>query len=358
MCRTLAGNKCEYLTVTSKDKDPTSAKAMSKKGIFISARVHPGESNASWMMKGLIDFLVSAAPEARALREKFVFKIVPMINPDGVINGNYRCSLCGSDLNRRYKTPSKVLHPVVYSIKRLVKAFSKERELALFVDLHGHSRRKNIFMYGNSGSTPQEQTDSRLFPFILSKLCDFFSFESCRFSMHKSKEATARIAIYKEVKIPSIYTLEASFSGADKGQLKDHHFTTEHLMVMGRKVLEALIVYSKINVAQTIAELKPKKKEVGEEEEKEPHIAMDQGYKELTFEGIHKELSDNKQLIKMTEGAEEGEGGGSSESESDPSEDNLEEEEIAKIVPLKSAKKKPVEPKKKPVPEVKPPKKK
>jgi hypothetical protein len=39
--------------------------------------------------------------------------------------------------------------------------------------------------------------------------------------MHRSKEATARVAIYKEVKIPSIYTLEASFSGADRGHLKD-----------------------------------------------------------------------------------------------------------------------------------------
>jgi murein tripeptide amidase MpaA len=121
-----------------------------KKGIFISARVHPGESNASWMMKGLIDFLVSKAPEARVLREKFVFKIVPMLNPDGVINGNYRCSLAGSDLNRRYKNPSKVLFPVIYNIKRFVKNFSKERELDLFCDLHGHSRKKSIFMYGNT----------------------------------------------------------------------------------------------------------------------------------------------------------------------------------------------------------------
>ncbi len=56
-------------------------------------------------MKGIIDFLVSNCPEARVLREKFVFKIIPMLNPDGVINGNYRCSLSGSDLNRRWKSP-------------------------------------------------------------------------------------------------------------------------------------------------------------------------------------------------------------------------------------------------------------
>jgi hypothetical protein len=64
LTRTLAGNRCEYITITSKDKDPKSERALAKKGVFIAARVHPGESNSSWMMKGIIDFLVSSAPEA------------------------------------------------------------------------------------------------------------------------------------------------------------------------------------------------------------------------------------------------------------------------------------------------------
>ena len=121
LCRTLAGNRCEYITITSKDKDPHGMKAKSKKGVFISSRVHPGESNSSWMMKGLIDFLVSNAPEAKALRDHFVFKIVPILNPDGVINGNYRCSLSGQDLNRRWKNPNKVLHPVISNVKKLAR---------------------------------------------------------------------------------------------------------------------------------------------------------------------------------------------------------------------------------------------
>jgi len=102
------------------------------------------------MMKGVIDFLVSNAPEAKALREHFVFKIVPILNPDGVINGNYRCSLSGQDLNRRWKNPNKVLHPVISNVKKLMRTFAKERECVLYCDLHGHSRRKNIFMYGNN----------------------------------------------------------------------------------------------------------------------------------------------------------------------------------------------------------------
>jgi murein tripeptide amidase MpaA len=52
------------------------------------------------MMHGFLKFITGNSPEAREMRKKFVFKIVPMINPDGVIGGNYRSSFSGSDLNR------------------------------------------------------------------------------------------------------------------------------------------------------------------------------------------------------------------------------------------------------------------
>ncbi len=53
------------------------------------------------MMHGIIDFLTSDNAVAATLRRRFLFRIVPMLNPDGVINGNYRCSLSG-----RYLLPS------------------------------------------------------------------------------------------------------------------------------------------------------------------------------------------------------------------------------------------------------------
>lgn len=108
-------------------------------------------------MKGAIDFLTDDKdPMAEYLRQKFVFKIIPMLNPDGVINGNYRCSLAGCDLNRRWKAPSKVLHPTIYQTKQLIINFAKEREVTAYCDFHGHSRRKNIFMYGcNISGSPE-----------------------------------------------------------------------------------------------------------------------------------------------------------------------------------------------------------
>ena len=65
-----------------------------RKIVVLTARVHPGEANASWMMEGLLRFLTDP-DDAKAchLRACIIFKIVPMLNPDGVINGNYRCNL-------------------------------------------------------------------------------------------------------------------------------------------------------------------------------------------------------------------------------------------------------------------------
>ncbi len=59
------------------------------------ARIHPGESNSSFIIQGAINFLISENTDAVLLRKKFIFKIIPMINVDGVIGGNYRCSLSG-----------------------------------------------------------------------------------------------------------------------------------------------------------------------------------------------------------------------------------------------------------------------
>lgn len=118
LCKTLNGEACEVLTISSRDKLENYNQ---RKGVVLTARVHPGETVSSWMMRGLLYFLTDPDnEEAKLLREKFVFKVIPMLNPDGVINGNYRCSLAGCDLNRRWKTPSKVIHPTIYHVKKLV----------------------------------------------------------------------------------------------------------------------------------------------------------------------------------------------------------------------------------------------
>ena len=68
---------------------------MQKKYVIVTGRVHPGECCGSWMMQGLIRFITGNSRPAIALRNKLIFKIIPMSNPDGVIIGNYRSSMSG-----------------------------------------------------------------------------------------------------------------------------------------------------------------------------------------------------------------------------------------------------------------------
>lgn len=73
----------------------------------------------SHLVEYIIDYLLSNHPTARMLRENFIFKIIPMLNVDGVINGNYRCNLFGADLNRQWIDPSRKTHPTIYYAKNV-----------------------------------------------------------------------------------------------------------------------------------------------------------------------------------------------------------------------------------------------
>lgn len=70
--------------------------------ILITSRVHSGETPASFVFKGMLDFLLSDKKEARLLRKLYTFVLIPCLNPDGVLCGNYRNSLAGVDLNRQW----------------------------------------------------------------------------------------------------------------------------------------------------------------------------------------------------------------------------------------------------------------
>lgn len=186
---------------------------------MITARVHPGESNSSFIMEGVLRFLTSNQREAKLLRANYIFKIVPMLNPDGVIYGNYRCSLLGVDLNRRWINPSKILHPTIYYTKQIVKMMDLDRSVEIFTDIHGHSRKFNIFAYAccfNENTLEARNNASiKVFPAILNDRIPAFSFKDCRFGNEKEKEATARMVMFKEFSILNSYTLEASFFGTE-----------------------------------------------------------------------------------------------------------------------------------------------
>ncbi|XP_048217525.1 cytosolic carboxypeptidase 2 isoform X2 [Perognathus longimembris pacificus] len=239
LCRSLAGNTVYMLTITNPSKTPQEAAA--KKAVVLSARVHPGESNSSWIMKGFLDFILSNSPDAQILRDVFVFKVVPMLNPDGVIVGNYRCSLAGRDLNRHYKTILKESFPCIWYTRNMIKRLMEEREVLLYCDFHGHSRKNNIFLYGCNNKDRRHWLHERVFPLMLSKnIPDKFSFRSCNFKVQKCKEGTGRVVMWR-MGIQNSYTMESTFGGSTLGSKRDTHFTTEDLKSLGYHICDTLL---------------------------------------------------------------------------------------------------------------------
>ena len=89
--------------------------------IVILARSHPKDSPSSFAVQGFIEFLLSNHQIAKTLRENFVFKIVPMVNPDGVFLGNNNCNLIGQDLNRCWPSATEFIHPTLFAIKNMLR---------------------------------------------------------------------------------------------------------------------------------------------------------------------------------------------------------------------------------------------
>ena len=76
---------------------------------------------------------------------------------------------------------------------------SKLRKVKMYIDMHGHSRKKNVFFYGCSPSNNDDETitQSKAFPFLMSKLHSAFSYFDCNFNIQKEKEGTARVSMWK-----------------------------------------------------------------------------------------------------------------------------------------------------------------
>ncbi|XP_024940729.1 cytosolic carboxypeptidase 2 [Cephus cinctus] len=243
LCRTLAGNNVYYLTVTAPAFNDDARK---KKGVVITARVHPGETPSSWMMKGIIDFLTGESNQARELRERFIFKLVPMLNPDGVIVGNNRCSLSGKDLNRQYRTVMRESYPSVWHTKLMIRRLMEERGMAIYCDLHAHSRKHNIFIYGCESKRAgcYGKLSEQVFPLMLHKnAADKFSFENCKFHIEKGKEGTGRVVVWL-MGIQNSYTMEASLGGSKIGSRAGTHFSTQDYEQIGKAFCETLLDFS------------------------------------------------------------------------------------------------------------------
>lgn len=63
-----------------------------------------------------MEFLCGSEQTAKELRRSYIFYVIPMLNPDGVIAGNYRTSFFGKDLNRTFDQSRKYAFPETFHL--------------------------------------------------------------------------------------------------------------------------------------------------------------------------------------------------------------------------------------------------
>lgn len=121
----------------------------------------------------------------------------------------------------------------------------------MFLDFHGHSTKKNTFMYGPEFPIIDKfYYESRIFPKLLGNATSMFRYYSCSFKINEFKETTARAVLLRKLYIPLSYTIETSNgSYFDYEKLKDVPYTEVLWKEMGWKTGMALFEYCELVVS-------------------------------------------------------------------------------------------------------------
>ena len=150
-------DKRDLTLVKIADGDSSSDK--SKRNIWITARQHPGETMAEWLVEGLLySLLDSDNATAKLLLEKANFYIVPNMNPDGSVRGHLRTNAVGTNLNREWLNPSLEKSPEVFHVISKMEATGVD----LFYDVHGDEALPYVFLAGSQGTPSYNDRLARL----------------------------------------------------------------------------------------------------------------------------------------------------------------------------------------------------
>ena len=263
--KSIEGNSLHMLIITN--FDDSFDELANKKAIIFTSRVHPGESNGSYVIKGAIEFLLSNDPAAKNLRKNFIFKIVPMLNPDGVIHGNFRMNILGKDLNRMWEEPKEEICPTIYNTIKMIQKTLESRDIYFFCDFHGHSNKHNFFLYSCKSKYDYLQLDEctiipnpqkfkltyyeLVFQFILNRENTLLDRFSCTNKIAPAKTKTARAILKTKFNVDFSYCLETSIAAMKTKEGNLVPYTINQYRKIGRdfcislnKLIEPKIFFS------------------------------------------------------------------------------------------------------------------
>ena len=312
--KTICGNPLDILYITNF----TSSSAISaRQSIIFTARVHPGETSGSYVIESVINNLLNNSEESNNLLNKYIFKIIPMLNPDGVIHGHYRNNILGKDLNRMWQDPRDNVTPTIYYLKKLISI----NKPYFFCDFHGHSnmpncalyccsppkKKKNKFFNMPNGMKSYHFYEEKVFMRIFEEEANYYQKSGEKYNLQKSKLKSARGVIYNEFNIYYSYALETGLMAKWNKQNLINNINNNNLIVQ----LEPSTIneYYQIGTdfVNSLAKWNTKTKfysvlkKIRDEEENKKYKDKDKDKdKDFNFIFTGKEIKNKRKIIKIT----------------------------------------------------------
>lgn len=222
------GKALHLLTLTNPD-----APSENKKVIWLMARQHSWESGTSWVMEGALKYLLDSE-EGKELLNQYIFKVMPMADPDGVARGGVRFNTFGHDLNRNWDLVIPEEMPEIYAQKTaIVNWLLQGKKIDIFLTLHNTEAADYI-------QGPDLAVGQRLFDYM-SEHSSFKDEQGLREMPATTTEGqrgrmTVNQALWAEQKVPA-YLMELKVEEVEK--LKDRR-TVDDWLALGPEIVKGL----------------------------------------------------------------------------------------------------------------------
>lgn len=139
--QSMAGQPIHYLV----------SNPVAKNILFLVGRQHPPEVSGAFAFFTFSETLLAETELAKRFREHFRVVAIPVMNPDGVLSGNWRHNLGSTDLNRDWGI---FRQPETRLVGKLLDELDADgNRIRVFLDFH--STKRNVF-YTQDDSAPTE----------------------------------------------------------------------------------------------------------------------------------------------------------------------------------------------------------
>ncbi|PIY96729.1 MAG: hypothetical protein COY66_03235 [Candidatus Kerfeldbacteria bacterium CG_4_10_14_0_8_um_filter_42_10] len=152
------GTRMMHLLTVQDTSSPVAA--ADKQVYWLTSRAHPMEPMASWRLKGVMDFIIGDSDEAKLMRRSSILKVIPMLNPDGVYNGNTTANMRWCNLNREWISNGPNItteETEVYNAHLAINNWmtgGTPADVNVFMDFHTQCADPTILHAGGNGGTP------------------------------------------------------------------------------------------------------------------------------------------------------------------------------------------------------------